>query len=195
MPCTCPGSVADTGILFAVPHRLHAGCLWNMHVTVEHLQRMISVTTRHHHCCMVVQPIYFLYSTLYVLKMTLCIACGMCNGRTACAGDVKSTDNLLELSIEAARCRCTVGEISDALEKKWGRANIVSSTVTGAYAAEYGEDDEIRAAIDAIHRFEDKAGRRPRMMVAKVGWKYSYRKGFPKIRGFVFVAFKIIQRK
>jgi methylmalonyl-CoA mutase len=55
---------------------------------------------------------------------------------TAAAGDENTTDNFLDLGIKAARARCTVGEISDALEVKWGRAKILSETITGAYASE-----------------------------------------------------------
>lgn len=88
---------------------------------------------------------------------------------TACAGDENSTDNLLDLGIKAARLRATVGEISDALEAKWGRAQILSETITGAYASEYGPDDELDAAMQVLKEFEEKAGRRPRLMVAKMG--------------------------
>lgn len=86
-----------------------------------------------------------------------------------CAKSKDSSDNLLHCAIIAARAQCTVGEISDALEKEWGRASIVSASVTGAYASEYGEDPEMEAAAAAVASFETLAGRRPRLMVAKMG--------------------------
>jgi methylmalonyl-CoA mutase len=88
---------------------------------------------------------------------------------TECARDPASGGNLLGLSIEAARCRCTVGEISDACETAWGRANIVSQVVSGAYAQEYGADPEMAAVLEAVTKFAEAAGRRPRLMVAKMG--------------------------
>ena len=54
-------------------------------------------------------------------------------------------DNLLTLSIEAAKARCTVGEISEALEKIWGRYLPTSSVVSGAYAAEYANTEDMSA--------------------------------------------------
>lgn len=63
---------------------------------------------------------------------------------TKCAADGEdATDNLMALSINAARARCTVGEISDALEATWGRAVVTSEMISGAYASEYGETDEM----------------------------------------------------
>ena len=88
---------------------------------------------------------------------------------TACAADNASEANLLGLSIEAAKRRCTVGEISDALEASWGRANITSRMVSGAYSQEYGEDPEMQKVSQAVVDFADRAGRRPRLMVAKMG--------------------------
>ncbi len=55
--------------------------------------------------------------------------------------------NLLQLSIEAARSRCTVGEISSALEKIWGRHNPIVRVVSGAYKSEYGASDDIEKAL------------------------------------------------
>jgi methylmalonyl-CoA mutase len=77
--------------------------------------------------------------------------------------------NLLDLAITAARSRCTVGEISSALEKVWGRAVSGTETVKGAYLTEYGESQELAAAQSAIQAFEKRQGRRPRMLVAKMG--------------------------
>lgn len=77
--------------------------------------------------------------------------------------------NLLALTIEAARARATLGEISDACEKIVGRYNAVIRTISGVYSAESKSDvslEEARALTDA---FAKKEGRRPRIMVAKMG--------------------------
>ena len=77
--------------------------------------------------------------------------------------------NLLDLSIKAACARCTVGEISDALEKVHGRHVAAPRMVSGAYVTEYGDREEIDKALKKVQDFEDKEGRRPRILVAKVG--------------------------
>jgi methylmalonyl-CoA mutase len=78
--------------------------------------------------------------------------------------------NLLSLAVNAARLRCTVGEISDALEVAFGRHTPTLSTVAGAYSAEYGEEnDEILAVRKRTADFSEKYGRRPRLLVAKLG--------------------------
>ncbi|MBP7082004.1 MAG: methylmalonyl-CoA mutase, partial [Rhodocyclaceae bacterium] len=82
------------------------------------------------------------------------------------------TGNLLDLSIKAVRQRATVGEISDALESAWSRHRATNQTVSGVYSAAYGggEEDktmsEIRGEIDS---FAAANGRRPRLMIAKLG--------------------------
>jgi len=58
--------------------------------------------------------------------------------------------NLLDLSIKAARARCTVGEISDALEAVHGRHVASSRMVSGAYLSEYGEGEDIKATMEAV---------------------------------------------
>ena len=77
--------------------------------------------------------------------------------------------NLLALAVEAARARATVGEISDALEKKWGRYQAEIKSISGVYGSAYAEDGEWRALQDEIAAFEAANGRRPRILVAKVG--------------------------
>ena len=77
--------------------------------------------------------------------------------------------NLLELSIEAARSRATVGEISYALEKVWGRHNPIIRVVSGAYLSEHGDTKDVLNATTAINAFIEKEGRRPRILVAKMG--------------------------
>jgi methylmalonyl-CoA mutase len=77
--------------------------------------------------------------------------------------------NLLDLSIQAMRLRATVGEVSDALEKVFGRHRADTQKVTGVYAAAYESAegwDQLKADIDA---FAKAQGRRPRVMVAKLG--------------------------
>jgi methylmalonyl-CoA mutase len=77
--------------------------------------------------------------------------------------------NLLTLAIEAAKLRATVGEISDALERVFGRYSPVNRVVSGAYKSEYGEADEVSKVSAAVSAFETAHGRRPRLLVAKLG--------------------------
>ncbi|KRZ62912.1 Methylmalonyl-CoA mutase, mitochondrial [Trichinella nativa] len=77
--------------------------------------------------------------------------------------------NLLEVAIEASRARCTVGEISDAMEKVFGRYTALDRMVTGAYKAEFGEDNEINAIMAKVQAFAEVEGRQPRIFVAKMG--------------------------
>ncbi|KAJ3291065.1 hypothetical protein HK104_006348 [Borealophlyctis nickersoniae] len=86
---------------------------------------------------------------------------------TECAKTNKG--NTLALAIEAARARCTVGEISDALEKIWGRHNPIVRVVSGAYMSEYGASDDISKTLKMAEEFVEKEGRRPRILVAKMG--------------------------
>ena len=77
--------------------------------------------------------------------------------------------NLLELSVAAARCRATVGEISEALERVWGRHDGAVSLVSGVYGGGRQQDEEWREAVAEVREFERQYGRRPRMLVAKMG--------------------------
>jgi methylmalonyl-CoA mutase len=77
--------------------------------------------------------------------------------------------NLLELAIEAARARASVGEISDAMEKVWGRYHAEIRSITGVYGGAYGDDAEWKALQTEIEGFATAHGRRPRMLVAKIG--------------------------
>ncbi|MCX6966347.1 MAG: methylmalonyl-CoA mutase [Verrucomicrobia bacterium] len=80
------------------------------------------------------------------------------------------TGNLLELAVQAARVRATLGEISDALETVYGRHRAVIRSISGVYGSEFGEAMEevtrVRSLTDA---FAEKEGRRPRIMIAKMG--------------------------
>lgn len=79
--------------------------------------------------------------------------------------------NLLELSVKAARARATLGEISDAIEKVSGRYQAVTRTISGVYSTEYNssEDDMMKKARAMTDEFAEKEGRRPRIMIAKMG--------------------------
>lgn len=77
--------------------------------------------------------------------------------------------NLLALAIEAARARATLGEISDAYEKVVGRHKAVIRSIMGVYSAEYGEKEEIEIVRKMADDFEETEGRRPRIMIAKLG--------------------------
>ena len=77
--------------------------------------------------------------------------------------------NLLALAIEATRLRATVGEISDALETVYGRFVAQAQTVSGVYGAAYEQDAEWKQISVDIEQFIERLGRRPRMLVAKMG--------------------------
>ncbi len=77
--------------------------------------------------------------------------------------------NLLALSVDAARARASLGEISAALEQVWGRHKAVIRSIAGVYSTEFGEENEIKAVRKAADKFEILEGRRPRIMVAKMG--------------------------
>jgi len=77
--------------------------------------------------------------------------------------------NLLGLSVEAARQRATVGEISDAMEKIFGRHKAEIKLVSGAYGSVVDSDDDFSALKQRIDAFSDKEGRRPRILIAKMG--------------------------
>jgi methylmalonyl-CoA mutase len=86
---------------------------------------------------------------------------------TAAARD--GTGNLLDLSIQAIRLRATVGEVSDALEKVYGRHRADTQKVTGVYAAAYDSAEGWEQLKSEIARFAEQQGRRPRVMIAKLG--------------------------
>jgi methylmalonyl-CoA mutase len=77
--------------------------------------------------------------------------------------------NLLELSVAAARARATVGEISTALEEVFGRHKAEVRTIAGVYGAAYEGDEGYAAVRAAVDAFADREGRRPRMLVVKMG--------------------------
>jgi methylmalonyl-CoA mutase len=77
--------------------------------------------------------------------------------------------NLLALAVDAARVRATVGEISFALEKEWGRHQAVTKTISGVYGSAYEGDEEFFDIQNKVKEFASVTGRRPRMLVAKMG--------------------------
>jgi methylmalonyl-CoA mutase len=77
--------------------------------------------------------------------------------------------NLLECAVEAARKRATLGEISLALENVWGRYEATTRTIAGVYSAESANGEEFKRARRMVEEFEREEGRRPRILVAKMG--------------------------
>jgi methylmalonyl-CoA mutase len=77
--------------------------------------------------------------------------------------------NLLECAVDAARQRATLGEISSALEKVWGRYKAATHIISGVYSAESMNDEEFKKARRMAVEFEKAEGRRPRILVAKMG--------------------------
>jgi methylmalonyl-CoA mutase len=85
--------------------------------------------------------------------------------RCASTGD----GNLLECAVDAARKRATLGEISMALEKVWGRYEATTRTIAGVYSAGSGGAEEFKKARRMVEEFAEAEGRRPRILVAKMG--------------------------
>ena len=81
----------------------------------------------------------------------------------------KEKSNLLDLAIKAARERATLGEISDALEVVFGRHKAVHKTISGVYSKEIKDDALFKKAMDLANTFAELEGRRPRIMIAKLG--------------------------
>ena len=81
----------------------------------------------------------------------------------------RANGNLLALAVDAARERATLGEISDAMEAAFGRYDTVPRPVKGVYGAAYADDGRYRAVMDGVAAVERRLGRKPKMMVAKMG--------------------------
>ena len=90
---------------------------------------------------------------------------------TACgeSGGKNMDQNLLALAVEAARKRATLGEISDAMEKQFGRYKSTIRSVSGIYQSESSDDENFRNALKLSDEFAAMDGRRPRILVAKMG--------------------------
>ncbi|GGW31014.1 methylmalonyl-CoA mutase [Arenibacter certesii] len=78
-------------------------------------------------------------------------------------------NNLLALSVKAAKARATLGEISTALENAFGRHRAVIKTFTGVYSKEIKDDNSFEKAREMANKFAEQEGRRPRIMIAKMG--------------------------
>lgn len=85
------------------------------------------------------------------------------------AAESRENGNLLECAVEAARVRCSLGEISDAVEKVSGRYQAVIHTISGVYSSEFTDKTELEKARARADQFEELTGRRPRIFVAKMG--------------------------
>ncbi|MDZ7660012.1 methylmalonyl-CoA mutase [Fodinibius sp.] len=77
--------------------------------------------------------------------------------------------NLLDMAVKAARKRATLGEISDAMEKEFGRYTATVRSISGVYSSEIDKDEKFEKAQQLANEFAELAGRRPRIMVAKMG--------------------------
>jgi methylmalonyl-CoA mutase len=77
--------------------------------------------------------------------------------------------NLLDCAVDAARRRATLGEISSALERVWGRYEATTRIISGVYSAESASAEEFKKAQQMVTEFEQAEGRRPRILVAKMG--------------------------
>jgi methylmalonyl-CoA mutase len=96
-------------------------------------------------------------------------AAGSGNAAAALTNAAAASGNLLALAIDAARARATVGEISDALEAVYGRHSATIRTISGVYREEAGAVDLIERVRAATTSFEQAQGRRPRILMAKMG--------------------------
>ncbi|MCT7659831.1 methylmalonyl-CoA mutase [Mycobacterium deserti] len=90
-------------------------------------------------------------------------------GEHGVAGDDGLANNLMALAINAARAHATVGEISDALERVYGRHQAEIRTIAGVYRDEVGKVSNISTATELVEKFAEADGRRPRILVAKMG--------------------------
>jgi methylmalonyl-CoA mutase len=97
---------------------------------------------------------------------------------------------LLDLAITAMRARATVGEVSYAMERVFGRFNAHTQTVTGVYGSAFQKDENWRRIAQDIETFIEKQGRRPRMLVCKMG-QDGYDRGAKVIATFADVGFDI----
>ena len=85
------------------------------------------------------------------------------------AAETRDNGNLLELAVQAAHDRASLGEISDAVEKVSGRFNATIHTISGVYSSEFDNSGQLEEAKKLADRFEELEGRRPRIFLAKMG--------------------------
>ncbi|WP_321319170.1 methylmalonyl-CoA mutase [Labilibaculum sp.] len=108
---------------------------------------------------------------------------------TACANGGEG--NLLDLAVKAAQLRASLGEISDACEKVCGRYKAVIRTVSGVYSSESGQDADFAIAKEKANQFAEMTGRRPRIMIAKMGQDGHDRGGKVVATGFADIGFDV----
>ena len=108
---------------------------------------------------------------------------------TACANGGEG--NLLDLAVKAAQLRASLGEISDACEKICGRYKAVIRTVSGVYSSESKEDADFAKAKELADKFAELTGRRPRIMIAKMGQDGHDRGGKVVATGFADMGFDV----
>ncbi len=108
---------------------------------------------------------------------------------TACANGGEG--NLLDLAVKAAQLRASLGEISDACEKICGRYKAVIRTVSGVYSSESGQDADFAMAKAKADQFAEMTGRRPRIMIAKMGQDGHDRGGKVVATGFADIGFDV----
>ena len=94
-------------------------------------------------------------------------ACGA--ALDALEAGARGNGNLLALCVDAARARATVGEMSDAMERVFGRHKAETRAISGVYSAAYSDDPDFVAIREAVGEFARAEGRQPRMLVAKMG--------------------------
>lgn len=91
------------------------------------------------------------------------------NALNALRGGAQNNGNLLALAVDAARARATLGEISSAMEDVFGRHRAEVRTVSGVYGQAYGQDADFGALVEKVEAFAEAEGRRPRLLVSKMG--------------------------
>jgi methylmalonyl-CoA mutase len=108
--------------------------------------------------------------TIRAARDTAAVTAALQDLAAAAQGDKKQGQgNLLEYAIRAMRARATVGEVSDVLEKEFGRYRAAIQSVSGVYGAQFDNDDGWNAMKIEIEKFAVWQGRRPRIMIAKLG--------------------------
>jgi methylmalonyl-CoA mutase len=104
-----------------------------------------------------------------LVKLTEAAKKSVALDKSSCTGDAPLRENLLELAVEAARHRATLGEISDALESVFGRYKAEIKSFSGVYKKEIKQDPSFAKALKMADEFAELEGRRPRIMIAKMG--------------------------
>ena len=99
--------------------------------------------------------------------------------------------NLLALAVDAAQKRASLGEISDACEKVFGRYKAVIRSISGVYSAESADDERFKYACELADKFAEMEGRRPRIMIAKMGQDGHDRGGKVVATGYADIGFDV----